>query len=219
MANLDLLTYLEEFISPERKARFLSVLEERTRLVTVVLEDVFQLHNTSAVMRSCDVFGIQDVHIIEGRFGERLDKNIAMGAQQWVSLHRYQSSEACISSLREKGYSIVATSPEHEDAIPLPDFELKGKTAVFFGTEKEGLSDTVFREADSLIQIPMKGFTRSLNISVSVAVVLYELSRGIRKATTPWKLSEEEKMELRMEWAKKSIKGVEEILARYSSNG
>ncbi len=134
--DLNLLAYLEGFITPERRERFLQVLSLRTRFLTVALEDVFQLHNASAVIRSCDVFGVQDVHLIEGRYGRRVDKNIAMGAQQWVDIHRYDSTSECMKSLRLKGYRIIATVPT-ETATSLTDLQLKSPTALFFGTEKE----------------------------------------------------------------------------------
>ena len=116
--DMDLLAYLEGFITPERKERFLEVLALRTRFLTVALEDVYQLHNASAVIRSCDVFGIQDVHLIEARHGRRVDKNIAMGAQQWVEIHRHETTAGCIKSLRRKGYSIVATVPSESATAP-----------------------------------------------------------------------------------------------------
>ena len=111
MVDEQLLTYLEEFITLERKERFLKILKERTKFITVAIEDVFQMHNTSAVIRSCEVFGIQTAHVIEDRFGKRLDKNIAMGAQQWVDVERYEDTKSCVSHLRGEGYQIIATTP------------------------------------------------------------------------------------------------------------
>ncbi|MDE3740717.1 TrmH family RNA methyltransferase [Maribacter polysaccharolyticus] len=215
MEDQQLLTYLERFISEERKERFIQVLEERTKFLTVAIEDVFQLHNTSAVIRSCEVFGIQTAHVIEGRFGKRLDKNIAMGAQQWVDVYRYGSTGDCIASLRDQGYRIVATTP-HNDSCFLEDFEIEDKTALFFGTEKEGLSQEVLREADGFVKIPMAGFTESLNISVSAAILLQFLTVKLKGLQVPWQLSDREKLEKRLDWTKKSIKSIDKILERYS---
>ncbi len=212
--DLDLLAYLEGFITADRKARFLQVLSLRTRFLTVALEDVYQLHNASAVIRSCDVFGIQDVHLIEGRFGRRLDKNIAMGAQQWVDIHRYDTSMACLRSLRAKGYRIIATVPS-TDASPLPELVISQPTALIFGTEKEGLSPEILNEADQTIYIPMYGFTESLNVSVAAAIILQQLSTRLRQSGLPWKLSESEILEKRLDWTCKTIHSVEEIIARY----
>jgi tRNA (guanosine-2'-O-)-methyltransferase len=214
MVDLDLLAYLEGFITPERKARISKVLEERTKYITVAMEDVFQMHNTSAVIRSCEVFGIQDAHVIEGRFGKRLDKNIAMGAQQWVDVMRYDSSNICLDTLKENGYRIVATTPD-PDAANLNDFELESKIALFFGTEKEGLSEAILQKADGFLSIPMFGFTNSLNISVSAAIILQSLTSQLRNTKLNWRLSESEILEKRLDWTKKSVRSIDDVLARY----
>ena len=104
----ELLTYLEGFITESRKERFLDVISRRTNHFTLAMEDVFQMHNTSAVVRTCEVFGVQQAHIIE-TFGKRLDAKIAMGAQKWVDIFRYEDTQSCLQSLRSKGYQIVAT--------------------------------------------------------------------------------------------------------------
>lgn len=209
-----LLEYLEGFLTAERLSRFREVLVSRTRYITVALEDVYQLHNASAVIRSCDIFGIQDVHLIEARFGNRLDKNIAMGAQRWVDIHRHTSSESCVRTLREKGYRIVVTSPQHGSTSP-EELPLDAPLAVFFGTEKEGLSDGLLRQADAAVQIPMVGFTKSLNVSVAAAIVLRELGSRLRKSDRPWQLTDEEILEKRLDWARKTIKSAPEIIAQY----
>ncbi len=215
MVDLQLLAYLEEFISVERKERFFKVLEERTKFITVAIEDVFQLHNTSAVIRSCEVFGIQNAHVIENRFGERIDKNIAMGAQQWVDVQRYENTKSCISHLRNEGYRIIATTP-HDDSCLLEDFKIKEKIALFFGTEKEGLSAEVLQEADGLLKIPMVGFTESLNISVSAAIVLQHLTGKLKQQDLPWQLSDSDKLDKRLDWTKKSIKSLDDVLSRFN---
>lgn len=214
MVDLKLLDYLEGFITPERKARFLDILEDRTNYITVAIEDVYQMHNTSAVVRSCDVFGVQQAHLIESKFGKRLDKDIAMGAQQWVDIKRYNTTTDCIDTLREKGYKIVATTP-HRNNCSLTDFKLEGKTALFFGTERDGLSEEVLEKADSFLKIPMVGFTESLNISVSAAIILHTLTSQLRKESINWRLTEEEKLEKRLDWTKKSVRSLNDVLARF----
>ncbi|MCE2611858.1 RNA methyltransferase [Flavobacteriaceae bacterium D16] len=217
MSDVELLKYLETLITPQRRQRFIDVLELRTRFITVAVEDVFQMHNSSAVIRSCEVFGIQDSHLIEARFGNRLDKNIALGAEQWVDTFTYSDSLQCIQGLREKGYRIVATTPHCESCL-LEDYEVRAPIALFFGTEKEGLSQTVLDEADEAIKIPMVGFTESLNISVAAAIILQNLSAKLRNSNLPWQLSEEEKFEKRLDWTKKSIKHVTEIIERFKES-
>lgn len=214
MADTALLEYLERFLTEERRQKFADVLSRRTKHFTVAIQDVFQVHNTSAVIRSCDVFGIQEAHIIEERFGNRLDKNIAMGAQKWVDVHRHASTDDCIKELRRQGYRIIATTP-HNDSCFVDEFDVSQRSALFFGTEKDGLSDDVMDQADGFLKIPMAGFTESLNISVSAAVILHTLTGKLKKSGIPWQLSEEEMLEKRMDWSRKSIKSVEEILRRY----
>jgi len=216
MIDQQLLEYLEDFISEERKQRFEEILEERTKYITVAIEDVFQMHNTSAVIRSCEIFGVQEAHVIEGRFGKRLDKNIAMGAEKWVDIHRYENVTNCIDSLRQKGYKIIATTPHTDDCL-LPDFQIEKKTALFFGTERDGLSNTVLNEADGFLKIGMQGFTESLNISVSAAIILQNLTAKLKKTSIDWGLTCDEKLEKRLDWTKKSIKSIDDILTRYQA--
>ncbi len=214
MIDLELLDYLEGFITEERKERFKNVLEERTKRITVAIEDVYQMHNTSAVVRSCDVFGIQEAHLIESRFGKRLDAQIAMGSQKWVDVFRYQTTSDCIHQLKDQGYKIIATTP-HNDSCLLNDFEIEGKTALFFGTEKGGLSKEVLDEADGFLKIPMVGFTESLNISVSAAIILQALTKKLKEDANNWQLTSEEKLMKQLDWTKKSIRSVDDVLARY----
>ena len=212
--NQELLTYLEHFITEERKERFLQVIRARTNHFTVAMEDVFQMHNTSAVVRTCEVFGVQQAHSIEGRFGKRLDAKIAMGAQKWVDVFRYNDTQSCIDALRAQGYQIVATTP-HKDAYFLNDFDISKKSAFFFGTEKEGLSEQVLSQADTYLKIPMVGFTESLNISVAVAIVLQQLTDKLRRSQVAWQLTDEERLSTLINWTKKSIRNVKDVLKRY----
>ncbi len=214
MFDHDLLAYLEGYLTEERKQRFLEVLHQRTKHITVAIEDVYQLHNTSAIIRSCDVFGVQEVHVVEDRFGKRLDKNIAVGAEQWVDVTRYRNTTSCISALKEKGYQIIATTP-HNDSTLLSDFFPSEKSAIFFGTEKEGLSEEVMKQADGFLKIPMVGFSESLNVSVSAAIIIQAVAHKIRNSDVKWQLSEFEMLEKRLDWTKKSIKDVEGIISRY----
>jgi tRNA (guanosine-2'-O-)-methyltransferase len=208
------LRYLEEFLSEQRKERFTTILQNRTYHFTVVIEDLFQLHNTSAVMRSCEVFGIQELHVVEQKFGKRIDTEIAMGAQKWVDINRYDTMVNCIDSLRTKGYQIIATTP-HNDSCMLHEFDINKKSALFFGTEKEGLSKEVMEQADGFVKIPMVGFTESLNISVSAAIILQDITTRLRQSKLDWKLTEEEMLVKRLEWAKNSIKDIERIETLY----
>lgn len=214
MADMKLLEYLGNFISEQRKERFMEILEQRTKHLTVAIEDVYQLHNTSAVIRSCEAFGIQNVHVIENRFGKRLDKKIAMGAQQWVDVRRYQGMLDCIETLRKEGYQIIATTPHSGNCSP-SNFDITEKAALLFGTEREGLSEVALRECDGFLTIPMYGFTESLNISVSAAIILQRLTDRLKASEVAWQLTGEERLALRLDWTKKSIKSIDDILDRY----
>lgn len=214
MIDLDYLAYLENILTDNRKEKFLKVLQDRTNHFTVAIEDVYQLHNTSAVMRSCEVFGVQELNVVEEKFGKRIDKEIAMGAQKWVDVNRFESINDCISNLKSKGYQIIATTP-HENDCMLEDFDITKRSALFFGTERNGLSEEVLSQADGFLKIPMVGFTESLNISVSAAIILQNLSTRLRKSDVNWQLSEEEILAKRLDWAKNSIKDIKRIEARY----
>lgn len=214
MIDLSYLSYLEDFLTDNRKERFIEVLKTRTNHFTVAVEDVFQLHNTSAVMRSCEVFGVQQIHVIEERFGKRIDKEIAMGAQKWVDVNKYESAENCIETLKNKGYQIIATTPHENDCL-LDDFDISKPSALFFGTERDGLSTEIIEKADGFLKIPMVGFTESLNISVSAAIIIQDLTNRLRRSDINWKLTEEEILVKRLQWAKNSIKDIKRIEERY----
>lgn len=217
MIDNNLLTYLEGFLSENRKKRFLDVLQNRTKHFTVAVEDVYQMHNTSAVMRSCEVFGIQELNIVEQKYGKSIDKQIAMGAQKWVDIFEHVSSQACIDSLRQKGYQIIATTP-HNDSCTIENFDITKPSALFFGTEKEGLSDEVLQQADGFLKIPMVGFTESLNISVSAAIIIQDITNRLRNSSINWQLSEEEILEKRIDWARKTIKDIKNVESRFTDS-
>ena len=214
MVDMEYLNFLENIITDNRKENFLRVLQTRTKHFTIAVEDVFQMHNASAVMRSCEVFGIQELHVIEERYGKRIDKEIAMGAQKWVDISTYDSVANCVDTLKNKGYQIIATTPHENDCL-LEDFDISKPSALFFGTEKDGLSEEIIRKADGFLKIPMVGFTESLNISVSAAIIIQNLTNRLRNSNVNWQLSEEEILEKRLDWTKKSIKDIKRIESRY----
>ena len=214
MIDLEYLHFLENILTDNRKEKFIKVLQERTNHFTVVVEDVFQMHNASAVMRSCEVFGVQNMNVIEQRFGKRIDKQIAMGAQKWVDITPFDSVSNCIDTLKSKGYQIIATTP-HTDDCDLENFDFSKPSALCFGTEKEGLSEEIMQKADGFLKIPMVGFTESLNISVSAAIIIQNLTNRLRNSEIDWHLSENQILEKRMAWAKNSIKDIKRIEERY----
>ena len=212
--NQELLTYLEGFITENRKEGFLRVLKNRTKHFTVAMEDVFQLHNTSAVMRSCEVFGIQELNVIEQKFGKSIDKEIAMGAEKWVDINRFSSIQDCVTNLKGKGYQIIATTP-HNDSCLLHEFDITKPSALFFGTERDGLSEEVMQQADGFLKIPMVGYTESLNISVSAAIIIQDVTNRLRQSDIHWQLTDEEILDKRLDWTRKSIKDIEFIEKKF----
>ncbi|MHA3788987.1 TrmH family RNA methyltransferase [Flavobacterium hauense] len=212
--DLNYLNYLETIITENRRDKFIDILSRRTKHFTVAIEDVFQMHNASAVMRTCEIFGIQELNVIEEKYGKTIDKEIAMGAQKWVDINAYNSTTVCLDELKAKGYRIIATTP-HEESCFLEDFDISQPAALFFGTERLGLSEEVMNRADGFLKIPMFGFTESINVSSSAAIVIQHLSSRLRNSDIQWQLNETEMLEKRIDWARKSIKDIDFITERY----
>ena len=206
--------FLKTQVTPRRKKLFEEVAKTRTNHFTVAIEDVGHLHNVSAVMRSCEAFGVQNLHVVEEEFGKRIDREIAMGAQKWTTLHRYNASAKAVEELRSSGYRIVATTP-HKKEKTLADFKISSPAALFLGSEANGLSDQLLAEADDFIYIPTYGFTHSLNISVSAAIIIQDLMHRLRDSEVNWQLSEEEQNELQLKWLKKHIKEIDVVIERF----
>ena len=183
-------------INDSKQEMFDRIAADRTRHITVVMENVRKDHNASAVLRTCDCFGIQDLHAIEKGKDYTIQREIARGAGNWVDLHSHTTGDfpekECIQELKQKGYRIVATSPHAEHTIF--DLNLDQPLALVFGTERRGISETMKAECDELIQIPMYGFTESFNVSVSVAIILNTLRNRLEKSKLDWKLSPEEQV-------------------------
>lgn len=213
----EVINYLREFVTDQRWERINRVLDSRTRCLNVVLEDLYQPHNASAVMRSCDAFGIQDLHVIENRNRFTPDSGVAMGAEQWLTVEKYrgkQALERCLSRLKEEGYLIVATSP-HEQELDIGKLDASRNLSLMFGSELSGLSEEALEQADVRCSIPMEGFTESLNISVSAALFMFHLSRKLKSSGRNWQLTDKERLRLQYEWLLKSLKAGEELVERF----
>jgi tRNA (guanosine-2'-O-)-methyltransferase len=203
-----------------RKNLFRNILQDRTRHFTVVLEDIYQQHNASAVIRSCDIFGIQDVHVIENKYKSKVSRHIAKGSQKWLTFNRYNEDKNntidCLENLKSKGYQVIATTP-HNDSCVLHDFDITKKSAFVFGVEKAGVSEYTMNQADGFLKIPMVGFTESLNISVAAAIILQDITTKLRASDIVWKISEKEKEVLYADWVQKSIKSIKKITEHYQN--
>ncbi len=215
----DLIAYLSRFLSENRLKVLEDVLRMRTRYLTVVLEDLFQAQNASAVLRTCECFGIQDIHIIENKNKFIVHKDISMGSNKWLNICKYNrrknNSPVAVKYLRDAGYRIIATSPDPSYPY-LHDLDITGgKMALFFGTELTGVSETIEESADEFVRIPMYGFTGSFNISVSVALCLQDIVQKLHNSNVSWQLSHEDYSDLLLTWMRYSIKKVELIEKKF----
>jgi len=200
-----LIEFFGQYISEPRKNLMEKVLSERTRHITIVLEDIYQSQNASAVVRTCECMGLQDVHIIEDESKYSTNKKVLKGSDKWIDLIRYKekkanNAELCFTALREKGYKIYATDPS-PDGLSIDQIPLDNKIALVMGNELRGTSSRAIEQADAKVNIPMYGFTESLNISVSAAICLNTLIPKLRKSSgINWQLAEEEKEHIRLKW-------------------
>ena len=207
----ELIEYLSTFVTPERLTLFKKILKNRTSYFTVVLEDIYQSQNASAVLRTCDCFGIQNVNVIENRNTFDVNKEVALGSSKWLTIRKFAESRnnslQAVKTLKKEGFRIVATSPHTNDTL-LDDFDIeKGKAAFVFGSELPGISETILNEADEYLKIPMFGFTESFNISVSAAIILHHLTHKLlHNETIDWQLSPEEKEEISLQWLRNTVK-------------
>jgi len=211
--------YFTRFITENKKSKIEEIVQWRTRYLTVVLEDIYQPHNASAVLRTCECFGIQDVHIIENRNKYTVNPDVVMGSTKWMNLHTYNgkpnNTPDALRSLKEQGYRIVATTPHKNDCV-ITDLDLsKGKVALVMGTEIDGITEDVFAMADEFVKIPMFGFTESFNISVTAAMCLHVLSNKLRASALPWQLSDEDRLILKTAWARNILTKPELIEAEF----
>ena len=205
---------LREYATPEKLQKMEAVITNRTRHVTVVMEDIFQSHNANAVIRSIECFGVQDIHLIEQQFTFKVSSGVAMGSTKWVDIHKYSSTADAFKALKAQGYKIVATTL-HPQAKPLEELHLDHKLALVFGTENVGLSSYAHEHADAFVTIPMVGFTQSFNVSVSVALCLYHITRQLRLSSIAWQLTEQEKQELLLSWLRRTVRASKQLEERF----
>lgn len=214
MSSIDLTEYLSQFVLPERLERLYQVIANRTRYITIVIEDVYQSHNSNAVVRSAECFGVQDVHVVQDRNNFEINDEISMGSAQWLNIYRHQNMETCIDKLKEKGYLIAATMPAEKEML-IQNIPIDKPIAFLFGTERKGLSPMAIEKADIMVKIPMYGFTESFNVSVSSALVLMNSTERLRNSEINWKLSPPEIEELKLAYLRTSIREVKKIEKRY----
>ncbi len=212
--NDRILAELMELISENKRILFDQIASERTNYVQLVVENLYQEHNASAVLRTCDCYGIQQMHVINNKNDYKVNSDIALGAGKWVDTETHNTGEnptlECIKTLKARGYKIVATTPHTQD-FDIYNLPLTEPIAVFFGTEMDGLSPEAMQEADYRVRIPMYGFTESFNISVSAAILLSSLRMRLEHSELSWKLGHEEQVEMKIRWCVQSLKKGREI--------
>ena len=202
-----------ELFSDNKRALFDRLAPLRTRHIAVVLEDIYQSHNASAVLRSCDCFGVQDVHVVEAHNPFNPAGDVAVGSSKWVDYYKYASIQEACRRLHDLGYRIVATLP-HENETMITDLDISQPTALLFGTELTGLTPEAIGLADAYVKIPMYGFTESFNISVCAALSLFNLTERMRHdPALRWQLSADDLLDLKLHWAMQAIRDGDKVLA------
>lgn len=204
-AKEELIEFLRGYVTPNKQEKIAAVLEDRTRHLTLVLEDLYQPHNASACLRSCDCLGVQDIHVVEHRNEYRPNNEISMGSAKWLTMHHYHQTASCIDSIKKRGYRLVATTP-NVDGYDLLTLPLDQPVAIMFGTEEQGLSEEALEAADATLRLPMYGFTQSYNISIAVALTLSRLVERLRNSDLLWKLDEADKKEMTLAFYRSIVK-------------
>lgn len=220
--NKQITDFLSGHVTPGRLKQFITVLENRTNYLTVVLENLYQPHNASAILRTCECYGIQNVHVIENNNTFKPVSSIDVGSSKWINISKYNrtgnNTAEALLTLKKEGYRIAATVPSKK-SVDYRELNLaEGKVALLFGTELDGLSQTAIKMSDLLINVPMFGFTKSFNVSVCVSVIVSRLTEMMRNSDIKWKLTDDEKDRILSEWLQISVKASKEILKRKLGN-
>lgn len=216
--TIEQINFLKQFVSENRIKRFDDVIGQRSNYLQIVLENLYQAHNASAVLRSCESFGLQTVHFIENKNSLKISADVAMGSSNWLTIRRHKESDnntvKALTELKKQGFRIVATTP-HTNAYTIDTLPVNHKMALVFGTEIDGISSDVYELADDFVKIPMYGFTESFNISVCAALCMYELTTRIRKTVPDYLLNEEERQEVYLNWLKTSVDKSNQLLDQH----
>jgi tRNA (guanosine-2'-O-)-methyltransferase len=212
---------LQEFykiITPNKVGLFEKIAPQRSRHLLVGLENIQQDHNASAIMRTMDCLGFQELHLIEKNNNYQFQRDIALGAARWLDVMQHQQEPEpvldSIAHLRQKGYRIVATSPHIKASTP-QNIDLTQPIALYFGAEKHGISEELSANADAFLHIPMHGFTESFNLSVSAALVLSAMRTRLEASSMNWLLSPEAQTELKISWCERILNGGPELAQKF----
>ncbi len=217
----ELIQFLSQFATEHKLALMEQVLSNRTRYITVVLEDLYQSQNASAIVRTCECLGIQDVHVIEQSAKYGTNKKVLKGSQYWVDIvkhkikHRAEGVSETMDVLRSEGYRVLVTSVD-PGSTSIHEIDItQGKVAIVMGNELRGTSTEAVQHADGLVHIPMVGFTESFNVSVSAAICLSAMRNKLTETDLNWQLSEIEKDDLRLKWLRVMVKKSDVLIREY----
>ena len=206
--------YLKQFLTEERLSKIEFYAQESSDFVLPVMEDIFQFRNAAAIVRSVEACGFHKIVAMESENEFNPNLRVTKGAETWVEVEKMPHQLESLKKIKERGYKILAVSPE-KNATMLPDYDLKQPVALVFGTEKEGVTEEILDFADETLAIPMYGITKSFNVSVAAAICFYDLKQKLVKSDFDYKLSNEKLWDLKVRWAKNSIKSGDEILQKF----
>lgn len=214
MKNRKAFEYLQQFLTEERLEKINHFSVESSDFVLPIIEDVYQYRNAAAIVRSVEACGFHKIVAMESENEFNPNLRVTKGAETWVEVERLPHNIDSLKEIKNRGYKIVAVSPE-KNATLLSDFKITKPVALVFGTEKEGVTKEILDFADETLAIPMYGFTKSFNVSVAAAICVYELKQKLLKSNISYKLSEEKLSDLKVRWAVNAIKSGEQILQKY----
>ena len=204
----------QPFISEERMNRIIKVARNRTRSVIPVIDGLVNTGNVSAVMRSAEALGYQDIHVIVRTQVFKQSQRASQGAEKWLDIYRWPDPVRCIQSFREQGYNTVALYLD-EEAKPISDIDFTHPTALVFGNEEDGISHEVLQQVDEKAILPMSGFTESFNVSVAAAITMYHImEERIRKIGYHADLPIEAQTELMARYCLNSMRGADKMMER-----
>ena len=214
MKNQKTFEYLQQFLTEERRQKIEHFSQDSSDFVLPIIEDVYQFRNAAAIVRSVEACGFHKIVAMESENEFNPNYRVTKGAENWVEVERLPHNLESLKQIKNRGYKIVAVSPEN-NATQLSDFIISEPVALVFGTEKEGVSAEILDFADETLAIPMYGFTKSFNVSVAAAICVYDLRQKLESSEINFKLSEDKLWEMKVRWAVNSIKSGEQILEKY----
>jgi tRNA (guanosine-2'-O-)-methyltransferase len=208
---------LQDILLPQRVERLKEVLANRVTSITLVLENLHKDYNISAILRTCESFGVQDVHVVPQPGEGKVFRTVTQGCHKWLTIHRHKDVSSCFKVLKAKGFRILAGG-FGGDALPLEGADFSGSVALVFSNELEGANPEVVEQVDGFFVIPMTGFSRSLNVSVAAGIAIHRvLQFKAGKGEELERIPADEAARLLEEWVKKSVRNADAVLKELRS--